>query len=50
MIKILFRIYFLFPITLIGQSDPLLDNNLVGQQKWVESIYSELTLDQKIGQ
>ena len=50
MIKILFRIYFLFPITLIGQSDPLLDNNLVGQQKWVDSIYSELTLDQKIGQ
>ena len=50
MIKILFRIYFLFPITFFGQTDPLLDNDLVGQQKWVDSIYGELTLDEKIGQ
>ena len=50
MIKILFRIYFLFPITLIGQTDPLLDKNLFGQQKWEDSIYRELTLDQKIVQ
>ena len=50
MIKILFRIYFLIPITFFGQTDPLLDNDLVGQQKWVDSIYGELTLDEKIGQ
>ena len=50
MIKKLLNIYFLIPITLLGQIDPLLDNDFLGQQKWVDSIYKQLTLDEKIGQ
>ena len=48
MIKKLLNIYFLIPITLLGQIDPLLDNDFLGQQKWVDSIYKQLTLDEKI--
>ena len=44
MIKKLLNIYFLIPITLLGQIDPLLDNDFLGQQKWVDSIYKQLTI------
>ena len=30
--------------------DPLLSSDIEGQQKWVDSIYNTLTLDEKIGQ
>ena len=51
MLKYLFIIYFLLPITLLSQLDPLIDkNNFIDQQKWVDSIYSKLSLDEKIGQ
>ena len=49
MIKILFRIYFLIPITFFGQTDPLLDNVLVGQPNRGDSLSGALTLDEQIG-
>ena len=40
MIKLL-NIYFLIPI-LLGQIDPLLDNDFLGQQKWVDRVTNNL--------
>ena len=49
------RINFIFLLLLIGycnaqQPDPLLADNPLLQKKWVDSIYSVLRLDEKIGQ
>ncbi|MDX1271736.1 glycoside hydrolase family 3 N-terminal domain-containing protein [Bizionia paragorgiae] len=45
-------IFFIFSITLTAQQsvNPLLAKDVTGQQKWVDSVYSSLTLKEKIGQ
>ena len=45
-------LYILFPIFLLGQTpDPLLvKEDLKGQQQWVDSLYTQMTLKEKIGQ
>ena len=49
--RILFTFFALFgPFSLAQQPDPLLSENPKHQQKWVDSIYQSLSLDQKIGQ
>ena len=49
--RILFSFFALFgPFSLAQQPDPLLSENPKHQQKWVDSIYQSLSLDQKIGQ
>ena len=49
--RILFTFFALFgPFSLAQQPDPLLSENFKHQQKWVDSIYQTLSLDQKIGQ
>ena len=49
--RILFTFFALFgPFSLAQQPDPLLSENTKHQQKWVDSIYQSLSLDQKIGQ
>lgn len=49
--RILFTFFALFgPISLAQQPDPLLSENPKHQEKWVDSIYQSLSLDQKIGQ
>ena len=49
--RILFTFFALFgPFSLAQQPDPLLSENFKHQQKWVDSIYQSLSLDQKIGQ
>ena len=49
--RILFTFFALFgPLLLAQQPDPLLSENPKHQQKWVDSIYQSLSLDQKIGQ
>ena len=49
--RILFTLFALFgPFSLAQQPDPLLSENPKHQQKWVDSIYQSLSLDQKIGQ
>ena len=41
-----------FPVLLYAQSpDPLLDlENPQGQQQWVDSLYNQMTLKEKVGQ
>ena len=49
--RILFTFFVLFgPFSLAQQPDPLLSENPKHQNKWVDSIYNSLSLDQKIGQ
>ena len=49
--RILFTFFALFgPFSLAQQPDPLVSENPKHQQKWVDSIYQSLSLDQKIGQ
>ena len=49
--RILFTFFALFgPFSLAQQPDPLISENSKHQQKWVDSIYQSLSLDQKIGQ
>ena len=49
--RILFSFFALIgPFSLAQQPDPLLSENPKHQQKWVDSIYQSLSLDQKIGQ
>ena len=49
--RILFTFFVLFgPFSLAQQPDPLLSENPKHQNKWVDSIYQSLSLDQKIGQ
>ena len=49
--RILFTFFALFgSLSLAQQPDPLLSENPKHQQKWVDSIYQSLSLDQKIGQ
>ncbi|MEE3085699.1 MAG: glycoside hydrolase family 3 N-terminal domain-containing protein [Bacteroidota bacterium] len=49
--RILFTFFALFgPFSLAQQPDPLLSENPKHQEKWVDSIYQSLSLDQKIGQ
>ena len=49
--RILFTFFALFgPFSLAQQPDPLLSENFKHQQKWVDSIYQSMSLDQKIGQ
>lgn len=36
--------------TVSGQLDPLITKDTLSQQKWVERIYGDMTLDEKIGQ
>src|SRR5690606_37855720 len=45
-------IFFIFSLTLTAQQslNPLLAKDVTGQQKWVDSVYSSLTLKEKIGQ
>ena len=50
------RIFILFILILSTQKlnsqtvDPLISEDFLNQQKWVDSIYNKLTLDEKIGQ
>ena len=49
------RLNFVFLFLIFGlcysqQPDPLLADNVQHQERWVDSIYSSLTLDEKIGQ
>ena len=50
------RIFILFILILSTQKlnsqtvDPLISEDFLNQQKWVDSIYNNLTLDEKIGQ
>ncbi|CEN52436.1 exported hypothetical protein [Capnocytophaga canimorsus] len=50
------RIYLTFSLLIASlwgyaqQTHPLLDKDAVAQQKWVDSIYNKMTLDEKIGQ
>ena len=50
------RIFILFILTLSTQKlnsqtvDPLISEDFLNQEKWVDSIYNNLTLDEKIGQ
>ena len=50
------RIFILFILILSTQKlnsqtvDPLISEDLLNQEKWVDSIYNNLTLDEKIGQ
>ena len=49
--RILFTFFVLFgTLSLAQQPDPLLSVNPNLQQKWVDSVYQSLSLDQKIGQ
>ena len=49
--RILFTFFALFgPFSVAQQPDPLVSENPKHQQKWVDSIYQSLSLDQKIGQ
>ena len=49
--RILFTSFVLFgALSLAQQIDPLLSVNSKLQQKWVDSVYQSLSLDQKIGQ
>ena len=49
--RILFTFFALFGSLLLAQQpDPLLSENPKHQQKWVDSIYQSMSLDQKIGQ
>ena len=33
-----------------SQQNPLLSNNIEGQQKWVDSVYNSMSLEEKVGQ
>ena len=50
------RIFILFILILSTQKlnsqtvDPLISEDFLNQEKWVDSIYNNLTLDEKIGQ
>ena len=46
-----FLILFFYTLVLFPQSnDPLIDADLINQKKWVDSIYNNLSLEEKIGQ
>ncbi len=51
---LLFSILFLFgPVSAsppVGNSDPLLGENIVKQQAWVDSVFNSLTFDERLGQ
>lgn len=34
----------------VSNEDPLISNDRIGQQDWVDSVFSEMTLDQRLGQ
>jgi len=50
------RIFFVLPIFLVafftvnGQSNPLVTKDSIAQQRWVDSQYDKMTLDERIGQ
>ena len=47
----IFLILFLSPFIGFSQlNDPLLDYDYISQEKWVDSIYNNLSLEEKIGQ
>jgi len=49
--KYLYALIFLFSFLLSqGQKNPLLTKDSIAQQSWVEERYSEMTLEEKIGQ
>ena len=51
--KFKFPLFFLLSIvfnSLTAQVDPLLADDIIGQKKWVDSVYNSLSLKQKIGQ
>ena len=52
MLKKLFFIFFLLTLfNLVGQNlDPLRTDDYFSQEKWVDSILSSMTIDEKIGQ
>ena len=46
-----FLILFFYTLVIYPQSnDPLIDADLINQKKWVDSIYNNLSLEEKIGQ
>ena len=46
-----FLILFFYTLVVCPQAnDPLIDSDLINQKKWVDSIYNNLTLEEKIGQ
>ncbi|MBL4745130.1 MAG: serine hydrolase [Flavobacteriaceae bacterium] len=46
-----FLLYILLPFFIIAQnSDPLVTKDAVSQEKWVDSLMSNMSIDQKIGQ
>jgi len=49
--RVLFSFFVLFgTLCLAQQPDPLLSSNPKLQQKWVDSVYQSMSLDQKVGQ
>lgn len=47
---ILFPIFFLAVLSVSAQKNPLLAKDSLAQQKWVDTKYNEMTLDEKLGQ
>ena len=50
-LPILFLLFSVFSLSLTAQTkDPLISRDTIAQQKWVDSLLNNMTVDQKIGQ
>ena len=49
-IRFVLPIFLLMTIALLGQSNPLMTKDSVAQQKWVDSQYDSMSLEEKFGQ